>query len=114
MPSATLMPDYCYCRVPGGAYFFTVNRLERRSDLLIRFRVAVRETRRQRPFPIDARAVMPELLIYRVRLTAPVYCVWRGGLGVLVSISIGQSLIFLATSQILVLPPWLVSASAKS
>jgi hypothetical protein len=30
------MPDYRRYRVPGGTYFFTINLLERRSDLLIR------------------------------------------------------------------------------
>ena len=30
------MPDYRRYRVPGGTYFFTLNLLERRSDLLIR------------------------------------------------------------------------------
>ena len=28
--------DYRRYRVPGGTYFFTINLLERRSDLLIR------------------------------------------------------------------------------
>jgi hypothetical protein len=27
------MPDYCRNRVPGGTFFFTVNLLDRRSDL---------------------------------------------------------------------------------
>ena len=30
------MPDYRRYRVPGGTYFFTVNLLERRLDLLVR------------------------------------------------------------------------------
>jgi len=58
------MPDYRRFRVPGGTYFFTINLLERRSDLLIRhievLREAVRRTRRERPFGIDAWVVLPE------------------------------------------------------
>lgn len=64
------MPDYRRYRVPGGAYFFTVNLLERRSDLLIwsidALREAVRATRRQRPFHIDAWVVLPDHL----------HCLW--------------------------------------
>ena len=30
------MPDYRRYRVPGGTYFFTINPLERRADLLVR------------------------------------------------------------------------------
>jgi putative transposase len=58
------MADYRRWRVPGGTYFFTVNLLERRSDLLVRdidtLREAVRRTRRERPFHIDAWVVLPE------------------------------------------------------
>ncbi len=58
------MPDYRRFRVPGGTYFFTINLLERRSDLLVRhidaLREAVRRTRRERPFVIDAWVVLPE------------------------------------------------------
>ena len=58
------MPDYRRLRVPGGTYFFTINLLERRSDLLVRhidaLREAVRRTRRERPFGIDAWVVPPE------------------------------------------------------
>ena len=43
------MPDYRRYRVPGGTYFFTVNLLERRADLLVRhieaLRQAVKRTR---------------------------------------------------------------------
>ena len=64
------MPDYRRCRVPGGTYFFTVNLLERRLDTLVRhidaLREAVRVTRRERPFHIDAWVVLPEHL----------HCVW--------------------------------------
>lgn len=52
------MPDYRRFRVPGGTYFFTINLLERRSDLLVRqidaLREAVRRTRQEWPFTIDA------------------------------------------------------------
>ncbi len=60
------MPDYRRYRIPGGTYFFTINLLERRSDLLIRhieaLRDAVRRTRADRPFHIDAWVVMPDHL----------------------------------------------------
>jgi putative transposase len=58
------MPDYRRIRVPGGTYFFTINLLERWSDLLVRhtdaLREAVRRTRLERPFAIDACVVLPE------------------------------------------------------
>ncbi len=58
------MPDYRRYRVPGGTYFLTVNLLERRSDLLLRYidglREAVRRTRRERLFAVDGRAVLPD------------------------------------------------------
>jgi len=58
------MPDYRRYRIPGGTYFFTVNLLEWRLDLLVRhigeLRVAVRATKRDRPFHIDAWVVLPD------------------------------------------------------
>ncbi|MCG6860208.1 MAG: transposase [Chromatiaceae bacterium] len=58
------MPDCRRVQVPGGTYFFTINLLERRSDLLVRHidavRKAVRRTRRERPFAIDAWVVLPD------------------------------------------------------
>lgn len=58
------MLDYRRWRVPGGTYFFTINLPERRSDLLVRhmdtLRDAVRRTRRERPFHIDAWVVLPD------------------------------------------------------
>ncbi|QSA98848.1 transposase [Methylococcus sp. EFPC2] len=64
------MPDYRRLRVPGGTYFFTVNLLERRLDTLVRhvdaLREAVRLTRQERPFHIDAWVVLPDHL----------HCVW--------------------------------------
>jgi putative transposase len=64
------MPDYRRFRVPGGTYFFTVNLLERRLDTLVRhidvLREAVRLTKRERPFHIDAWVVLPDHM----------HCVW--------------------------------------
>ena len=61
------MPEYRRYRVAGGTYFFTVNLLERRSDLLVRhidvLRDAVGRTRRERPFTIDAWVVLPEHML---------------------------------------------------
>jgi putative transposase len=60
------MPDYRRYRVPGSTYFFTINLLERRSDLLIRhieaLREAVRRTRTEWPFHIDGWVVLPDHL----------------------------------------------------
>jgi putative transposase len=64
------MPDYRRIRVPGGTYFFSVNLLERKSDLLIRYidllREAIKQTRHSRPFHIDAWVVLPDHM----------HCVW--------------------------------------
>lgn len=64
------MPEYRRYRVPGGTYFFTVNLLERRSDLLVRhiaaLRESVRATRRERPFHIDGWIILPDHL----------HCLW--------------------------------------
>ncbi len=58
------MPNYLRYRVPGGAYFFTINLLDRSADYLTRhidaLRAAVRRTRNERPFHIDAWVVLPE------------------------------------------------------
>ena len=47
------MPDYRRDQIPGACYFFTVNLLDRRSDLLVShidtLRNAVREVRRRSP-----------------------------------------------------------------
>lgn len=63
-------PDYRRYRVPGGTYFFTVNLLERRLDLLVRHMdhllEAVRATKQARPFHIDAWVVLPDHM----------HCVW--------------------------------------
>lgn len=58
------MPDYRRNRVPGGTYFFTVNLLDRRADLLVAhidaLRAAVRAALHRRPFHIDAWVVLPD------------------------------------------------------
>jgi len=58
------MPDYRRNRVPGGTYFFTVNLLDRSSDLLVAridtLRDAVRRARAHAPFHIDAWVVLPD------------------------------------------------------
>jgi putative transposase len=64
------MPRYIRRRLPGACIFFTVTLAERGSDLLLReigrLRHAVRVTRVERPFSIDARVVLPDHL----------HCVW--------------------------------------
>jgi len=58
------MPEYRRNRVLGGTYFFTVNLLDRHSDLLVThvdvLREAVRMVRIRRPFRIDAWVVLPD------------------------------------------------------
>jgi hypothetical protein len=58
------MPDYRCNRVPGGTFFFTVNLLDRNSDLLAAqidiLRDAVRRVRTHEPFRIDAWVVLPD------------------------------------------------------
>jgi putative transposase len=58
------MPDYRRNRVPGGTFFFTVNLLDRRSDLLVThidlLREAVRRACARAPFRIDAWVVLPD------------------------------------------------------
>lgn len=53
------MSNYRRYRVQGGTYFFTVNCLNRmNNDLMVRhvdiLRKAVKETRKRKPFYIDA------------------------------------------------------------
>lgn len=64
------MSHYRRARVPGATYFFTVNLLNRRSDLLVRhidlLRETVRATRSRYPFYIDAWVVLPDHM----------HCVW--------------------------------------
>jgi putative transposase len=58
------VPDYRRNRVPGGSFFFTVNLLDRRSDLLVTqiqvLRDAVRQVRLRASFDIDAWVVLPD------------------------------------------------------
>ncbi len=59
------MSEYRRFRVPGGAYFFTINLLRRRGNTLLvdridALRAAMREVRAQRPFHIDAWVVLPD------------------------------------------------------
>ena len=58
------MPDYRRNRVPGGTFFFTVNLLDRRSDLLVTqiqaLRDAVLRVRLRASFHIDAWVVLPD------------------------------------------------------
>jgi putative transposase len=58
------MPNYRRNRVPGGTFFFTVNLLDRRWDLLLTqiaaLRQAVRQVRAGAPFHIDAWVVLPD------------------------------------------------------
>lgn len=64
------MPDYRRNLVPGGCFFFTVNLLDRRSDLLVAridvLRDAVRQTQSRAPFTIDAWVVLPDHM----------HCIW--------------------------------------
>lgn len=64
------MPNYLRPRVRGASIFFTIALAERGSRLLLEeidaLRTAVRETRAQRPFAIDAWVVLPDHL----------HCVW--------------------------------------
>jgi len=58
------MPNYRRAFVPGGTWFFTVNLLNRRSDLLTQRIEALREatqwTLSRYPFRIDVFVVLPE------------------------------------------------------
>ena len=58
------VPDYRRNRVPGGTFFFTVNLLDRRSNLLVANIDALRDVVRRvcagAPFHIDAWVVLPD------------------------------------------------------
>jgi putative transposase len=58
------MPNYIRARVPGATWFFTVNLADRGGRALVghiaALREAVRSTRRERPFRIDAMVVLPD------------------------------------------------------
>ncbi len=64
------MPNYIRPKVPGANIFFTVTLAERSTDLLVReiarLREAVRVTKAERPFAIEAWVVLPDHL----------HCIW--------------------------------------
>jgi putative transposase len=64
------MPNYRRAFVPGGCYFFTVNLRDRNSRLRIDhidlLRDAVRVTRRNYPYEIDAIVILPD----------PIHAIW--------------------------------------
>lgn len=64
------MPNYRRPKVTGARVFFTVALAQRGSSMLLdeveRLREAVRVTRQERPFRIDAWVVLPD----------HVHCVW--------------------------------------
>ncbi|WP_233499474.1 transposase [Pararhodobacter sp. CCB-MM2] len=64
------MSQYRRLRLPGSSIFFTVSLAQRGSALLVdeieRLRLAVAQTKRERPFTIDAMVVLPDHL----------HCVW--------------------------------------
>lgn len=64
------MVRYRHPRKSGAPIFFTVNLADRRSDLLVReietLRMAVRKTRQDHPFQIDAWVVLPNHM----------HCIW--------------------------------------
>ena len=64
------MPNFRRNRVPGGTYFFTVNLLDRKSNLLVEkidlLREVVKAVHKNKPFHIDAWVVLPNHL----------HCIW--------------------------------------
>jgi putative transposase len=60
------MPNYHRARVPGATYFFTVALAERNTHLLVEnialLREAIRATRRDHPFRIDAMVILTDHL----------------------------------------------------
>jgi putative transposase len=64
------MPRYIRAFVPGGAFFFTVNLLDRRRKLLTEnidhLREVFKAARRRRPFTIEAIVILPDHL----------HCIW--------------------------------------
>ena len=65
------MSNYRRQHLPGGTYFFTLNLLERRGDLLVEhiglLRKAFKEAARVRPFEIIAIVILQDHL----------HCIWR-------------------------------------
>jgi len=60
------MPNYRRLWSKGASYFFTVNLADRRGQLLVEhvelLREALRQTRAERPFAVDAMVVLPDHL----------------------------------------------------
>jgi len=58
--------DYRRATEPGGTYFFTVNLVDRASDLLVRhideLRSVIRKVKQAHPFSVVAIAILPEHL----------------------------------------------------
>jgi REP element-mobilizing transposase RayT len=58
------LPDYRRNRVPSGTFFFTVNLIDRHSNLLVAnidaLRDSVRRVRARAPFHIDAWVILPD------------------------------------------------------
>ena len=58
------MPNHIRAFIPGGTFFFTVNRLKRRRRWLTEYlddlRTVFADARHRRPFPIDAIVVLPD------------------------------------------------------
>lgn len=78
------MSNYIRPRIGGARVFFTVNLANRHSDLLVRhidlLRDAVRKTRDERPFGIEAWVVLPNHMhcIWQMPLDEPDYSLrWR-------------------------------------
>jgi len=64
------MSNYRRNYISGGTYFFTVNILERKKSLLIdhidELRSAIRVTKKNKPFHIDAWVILPDHM----------HCIW--------------------------------------
>ncbi|MEA3298648.1 MAG: hypothetical protein U9R22_00315 [Pseudomonadota bacterium] len=81
---------YRRSRIEGGAYFFTVNLANRRSDLLVRhvdeLRAAMARVKLRHPFSLIAMVVLPGHL----------HAIWRlpsGGLSDALGVDQGESLV---------------------
>jgi putative transposase len=77
-----IMPQYIRTFVPGGTFFFTVMRLERRRQLLTDpindLRFGFKAARQRRPFTIEAMVIWPDHLHCRWTLPAgDAYCSTR-------------------------------------
>ena len=63
------MPNYRRLRQPGATWFFTVNLLDRRSELLVdrvgELRCAINRVKRQRPFRMPTRPELGEKPTFR-------------------------------------------------